>query len=292
MAEAAQFLWLGELSLMEQLCLKSFVDHGYDVHLYAYGDALGVPEGVIVKDASEILGPEYIFKYDKEGFAYGTYACFADQFRYHLLYQKGGWWFDMDFVALKRLSAPKDILFASTWEGQWGECALNCAMWCAPGDDRMKWLRDECDSVVKKSDMIHGETGPFLIQRLVRDKNLQNNVAPWWKFCPIPWRMIKRTAYRRNLEWGIDKLRLARQVWRERTRADFRAGYIRQGTAAVHLHNEFWKHAGMDKDIVYHPWSLVGKLQRRHGLTSSSKRPRAAQDRGYSPRAHRPDGRP
>ena len=39
MTQTARFLWIGpRLSAMERLCLKSFVDVGYDVELYRYDD--------------------------------------------------------------------------------------------------------------------------------------------------------------------------------------------------------------------------------------------------------------
>ena len=40
-------LWIGgRLSFLEQVCLKSFVDHGHRTILYTYGAVAGVPDGV------------------------------------------------------------------------------------------------------------------------------------------------------------------------------------------------------------------------------------------------------
>ena len=48
-------LWIGDrLSYIEQLCLKSFVDHGHRTILYAYEDVPNVPAGVEVMDAALI----------------------------------------------------------------------------------------------------------------------------------------------------------------------------------------------------------------------------------------------
>ena len=45
-------LWIGgRLSFLEQVCLKSFVDHGHRTILYTYGAVAGVPDGVEVLDA-------------------------------------------------------------------------------------------------------------------------------------------------------------------------------------------------------------------------------------------------
>jgi hypothetical protein len=48
----------------------------------------------------------------------------VDRFRYYLLYEKGGWWFDMDFVSIRMKSEPGDLMVASTWEHEWGSAPI------------------------------------------------------------------------------------------------------------------------------------------------------------------------
>lgn len=73
-------LWVGnQLSPIEQLCMKSFLYHGHQVDLYAYTDIKGVPSGVNMCDANEIVESEKVFKH------MGSYAAFADLFRWALL---------------------------------------------------------------------------------------------------------------------------------------------------------------------------------------------------------------
>src|SRR5262249_37246996 len=149
----------------EKLCLSSFLRTGYTVHLYTYQDVRGVPPDVVLQDANSILPESSIFKYAGD-FGAGSYAGFADRFRYHLLAKKGGWYFDMDFVALRKREPPSDLWFASTWEGEWRECANNCAIWCLPGDQRIIRLRDECDKLCSRQESVRfGDGGPFLVQR-------------------------------------------------------------------------------------------------------------------------------
>lgn len=51
-----KMLWIGnQLSPIEQFCMKSFLYHGHQVDLYAYTDIKGVPSGVIMRDANEIV---------------------------------------------------------------------------------------------------------------------------------------------------------------------------------------------------------------------------------------------
>jgi len=111
---------------MERLCLKSFVDVGYDVELYRYDDVEGVPNGVRHCDASDILPRDQIFQ-RKSGFGAGGYAEFADAASC-LLYAKGGWWFDMDFAAIRLKPEPTDLLIGSTWEFEYSQCAVNAAL--------------------------------------------------------------------------------------------------------------------------------------------------------------------
>ena len=51
-----QGLWIGEsLSKLEQLAIKSFIDHGFEYHLYVYSKVENIPKGVIVKNGNDIL---------------------------------------------------------------------------------------------------------------------------------------------------------------------------------------------------------------------------------------------
>lgn len=49
-----QSLWIGgSLSVMEQLCITSFLKNGHPFHLYTYEDVKNIPDGTIVKDAED-----------------------------------------------------------------------------------------------------------------------------------------------------------------------------------------------------------------------------------------------
>lgn len=86
-------LWVGEeLSWLEQLCLKSFHDHGHDVVLFTYDEVKGIPEGVRQRDANDILPSDNIIRHAKTG----SPAYHADVFRLHMLYQTDYVWADTD----------------------------------------------------------------------------------------------------------------------------------------------------------------------------------------------------
>ena len=85
------FLWIGSpLSAMETLSLSSFVAHGHPVNLYVYDEVRNLPPGVHVSDAGEIIPRSRIFRVGAPE-EKGSFANFADLFRYTLLWEKGGW---------------------------------------------------------------------------------------------------------------------------------------------------------------------------------------------------------
>ena len=93
------------------LCLKSFIDHGHKVHLYTFEDRLDVPDGVLICDASTLIGRNRFFTY-KGDEGRGSPAGFANLFRYLLLAEKGGWWIDTDVVCLSSRIPTVNQFFA------------------------------------------------------------------------------------------------------------------------------------------------------------------------------------
>src|SRR4051812_25980317 len=92
--------WHGRpLSRIERLSMGSFVANGHTVHLHAYEEVVGVPNGVDLVDARKILPANAIFHHTKSG----SIAAFADLFRYRLLFESGGIWADADVVCLQPL---------------------------------------------------------------------------------------------------------------------------------------------------------------------------------------------
>ncbi len=105
-----QALWIGRpLSQLEKLCVRSFLYHGHEFHLYVYDDVQGIPDGATVKDANEILPESAVFRLKKTG----ELGPFSDWFRYALLAKHGGFWADMDMVCLKPFDFPEEIVFGA-----------------------------------------------------------------------------------------------------------------------------------------------------------------------------------
>ncbi|MFO7789194.1 MAG: glycosyltransferase [Bacteroidales bacterium] len=109
-------LWIGnQLSFVEKLTIKSFIDHGFDFNLWLYNPLVtSVPEQVNIRDAAEIIPRHDVFNYkytNQFGHGKGSFAGFSDIFRYKLLYEYGGWWTDMDVTCLKTPDFADDYVF-------------------------------------------------------------------------------------------------------------------------------------------------------------------------------------
>ncbi len=101
-------LWVsGPLNELGLLTVRSFVANGYTFHLYSYDlTALSPEPGLMILDAELILNKSALFSYTKKnafGHGKGSFAGFSDIFRYKLLFEKGGWWSDMDITCLRPL---------------------------------------------------------------------------------------------------------------------------------------------------------------------------------------------
>lgn len=92
-------LWIGgNLSFLEILCIKSFVDAGHPVHLFTYGDVNNAPDGVDIQDARNILAGPPFLKYERND----SLALHADLFRLRMLEALPGIiWADTDAYCLR-----------------------------------------------------------------------------------------------------------------------------------------------------------------------------------------------
>ena len=124
MSDKINFFYVGKrLGTIEQLSLESFYRKGYECHLWTYKPIGNVPGYVMKRDASQIM-PEPVGSYDPRQV--------ADQFRYLLLSEIGGWWSDLDNVCLKAL--PMQDYTFSEFQG----AVNNNLMRCPAGSEIMQ----------------------------------------------------------------------------------------------------------------------------------------------------------
>lgn len=93
----------GHLTWIERACMRSFLDKGTRFRLFTYDTPKGIPKGVEIEDAANILPKREIITYQGDDLpnARGTPALFSNLFRYELLRQRGGIWVDCDVYCLR-----------------------------------------------------------------------------------------------------------------------------------------------------------------------------------------------
>ena len=108
---AISSLWIGgELSWLEQLCLKSFADAGHRTTLYSYDPISNVPEGVLTADAATIYPREPMLKHARTG----SPAIHADMWRLHLLKKTDEVWVDADMYCYRPFDYSSEHIYG--WE--------------------------------------------------------------------------------------------------------------------------------------------------------------------------------
>jgi Glycosyltransferase sugar-binding region containing DXD motif len=234
-----QGLWIGsELSVMERLSVVSFLRQGHEYHLYTYNELPDVPDGVVVKDANAILPASAIFQYKERP----SYAGFANQFRYQLLLERGGWWADADVICLRPFDFAEDYVFASEEFAGQAIRVNNNVIKSPVGSEVMAYATQVCRA--KKPDqLVWGETGPKLLSKLVKKYCLDKYQKPYYIFCPI-------SDWHKLLEPYV-------------------AG-VNEDAYAIHLWNEMWRLEKCDKNATYHPACIYEQLKSKYLGTQSS----------------------
>ena len=254
-----QSLWIGEsLSTFEILTMQSYLYHGHPFHLYAYHDIPGVPDGVQVMNANEILSEELVFVNRSSG----SLGSFADWFRYELLAKKQGYWVDMDQVCLRPFEFHSRYVFG--WGGD-VEQILNGVLKLPPDSPGLQILLTMCRDINtwlpfdrprkkllrtlrwltignRREFLYPGEVGPVGMTRMVNHLGLQQYIQQQEVFYPVSWS-----------NW--------RSIYDDRSQD----GYPFLDTSySVHLWNEAARAEKIDKDATYPAGSLIERLKRMY----------------------------
>ena len=181
MNDIIQSLWIGEaLSNLEIMSMKSFLANGHIYHLYTYGAINNIPDGVIIKDANDILDKSEIFTYNN-----GSPSAFSNLFRYMLLFKKGGYWVDTDIVCNKPFIFEKDYLFITEPDVNYTKNILTPSVLKAPaGNKYYQFAIDtcyKCKEAIRVGRMKWG-LGPFTVKLLVEKYKLSEYTVKWDTF--------------------------------------------------------------------------------------------------------------
>lgn len=258
-----QGLWVGgELSTMEQLSIQSFLKNGHDYHLYVYEAVKNIPPGTTVKDGNEILPAERIFTY-QTGFGQGSYAGFADLFRFHLLRKKGNWWVDTDVICLKYFDFASETVISSSYEAEWGVLSNTCVLKLPQNSSLLDYLI----KVSESKDLLkigYGEIGPNLLQTAVAELDYNSSVVSYEAFCPITWRAVRKIVYKPEPLTPKRTIEEIKNTIRPYVYPLTKPGKVTRNSYAVHLWNEIWRQNQFDKNASFDRNCLYEKLKRRY----------------------------
>jgi hypothetical protein len=230
-----QSMWIGDrLGILERLTIQSFLDHGHPFHLFLYGPCADVPEGTVIRDGRDILPESAIFSY-RAGFGAGSPAGFANLFRYALLHALGGWWVDLDVVALRPFDTEADHVVGTASTS--GRPFVENAIIRAPAGSPLMAYCLEAAQRADRDRVRWGEIGPRLLTRAVTALGMEEVVTPPSLLYPIS----------------------ADRFW-----ALVRPGPLPDGAMAVHLWAQQWRHFGLDPAARYPDRSPYHLLVSRH----------------------------
>ncbi|MFC0321990.1 glycosyltransferase [Gallibacterium melopsittaci] len=253
--EAIQMLWIGEkLSPIEQLSIRSFLANGHPVHLYVYEDVIGIPEGTTVLNANEIIPSNQIFKF------LGSYAAFADLFRWKLLLDKGGYYSDMDVICIKPFRFQCDIIVG--WE-QNGTLLTPTIMKFPAKSPLVEIMYNSAKYPLK---IFRHDNWKVILKKLYYFLTRKEMKAIGWGECAGPLALSRAYFYYQynkkiipldsDVFYPIYWTKVKKFIEPDAISIDS----LPKSTHAVHLWNEVWKREGMDKNKRYASNTLLGEL--------------------------------
>jgi len=192
--------WDGELSLLERLCIASFVRHGITYNLYVYEEPRQPPPGVTLKDAASILPADKIFRYSAGDFNLGSIAGFTNLFRYTVIHRVGGWWIDTDVCLISPFDFnQEELYFEESSQTEPFYVSTSCFK-ASPGSPVMA----DCLRRFAEKDLtrvVHGETGPRLLTNSILSLDKRALVLNNEQVSPVPWWEWRRLFYDEGLSF-------------------------------------------------------------------------------------------
>lgn len=246
-------LWIGDkLGEISRCCLTSFIKQGHSVYLHTYGDIQDLPQGITICDANKIIKKEKIFRHKHTG----SYAIFADIFRYELLKNVNGIYVDCDVYCLKPLTIPEHgYLF-----GLEDDNIINNAILALPSNSSLlnrlsniithknfipEWYSDKAKKRLKLrnifglskhiSEMKWGVTGPEALTYYVNACKVEHLAQAIDIFYPIHYDRISQLL---SPDLSLNEV-------------------VTSKTLAVHLYNEKLRQVNLS---TLHPNSILAKM--------------------------------
>lgn len=196
-------LWIsGPLSVLDQVCLLSFVAKGHEVTLFHYFDVSYVPDGINVVDAREVYPKDEILTHKS-----GSPAMHADIFRLHLMKKTDMIWADTDQYCLRPfvaddagyvLGRENDKLIVNSalrfpsdapmldYQLEFVENEYPIPPWAPKGRKAELKALHEAGTPLHVSQMVFTTFGPFLLRHTLKKFGLMDRVSGPERFIPLP----------------------------------------------------------------------------------------------------------
>lgn len=220
-----------ELGAVERACALSVLRHGHALTLYCYDEPRGVPAGVEIGDAAEILPRSWAEAHrDRPSFV-------SNRFRYELQRLGLGIWLDCDVYLLAPLDFPNLHVF-----GRQSDELINSAILRLPPDSPIlpallamfedreipRWLSRSARLAAYWrrlrtgrpgiAAMPWGTTGPHALTAIAREHGLDREAQPQDVFYPVEWQQAGWIADpTRRLEDMVTQRSVAIHLWNEQT---------------------------------------------------------------------------
>lgn len=257
-------LWIGgNLSYLEQLCLKSYLDAGQNVVLHTYEPVTNAPEGVELADANKVLPLTGFLRHGRTG----SPAPQADIFRYHLLAQNDDMiWADTDAYCVRPYRTETGHFYA--WESDHGVASGVLGLpqdsetlrelieftrdeyaipeWYPAAERDALQARKDAGNPVHTTDMAWGVWGPAALTHFLRKTGEIRFAMPMATLYPFSYR-DRRLMLRPNINM-LD--------------------YVTPETYSIHFYGRRM-HARIlmsEPGAVPRPRSVIGRLLKQHGI--------------------------
>lgn len=244
-------LWIGErLSSVERACLRSFVRHGHRFTLWCYDEPDGIPDGIVLRDAREILPADQIVRYRS-----GSVSLFSNRFRYEIQRRSLGIWVDTDIYLVRPVPVLPQYAFAWQSGDRLGTAVLrlppegpllealldvfaerSVPSWLPVRERLAAHARLLRTGKTNLAQMAWGTSGPLALTHFCSKLGLDQHALPSDMFFPVHWS---------RAEWILDPSIKLESVITERT-------------VGIHLWNELIKD---QKSIAAPSGSFLARLQ-------------------------------
>jgi len=262
MTQVINSLWIGgDLGFIEQTSMCSFLDAGHEFHLYSFGEVQNVPEGVVVRDAGDIIEDSIDLSpfYEKK-----AWSALSNFFRYKIMSKKVGIWVDMDIICVTKLDFTDSEIF-----GRSGDKFINGAVLYIENENLIRDLLN----IFSVSNGL-----PPWLRKYSKHKRYAKLYAKNLFFGPLhivdlPW----GTSGPKGLTWMIEKHNLTTKAKEESTFYPLKMvdadkafdpefdiqDILEDNTKTIHLWNNKIKH---HRNKAPHSESYMGKLCKKYAL--------------------------